>query len=93
MHTIRRHGNELGITPVAFAAHQAHWVRIGSCRIVYRRVDNDSQAEEVLVYGGTNGHDAAGDIGSLDAREVERSTPTRQRRRVSRSAIRALPCP
>jgi hypothetical protein len=82
-------GNVLGVTAVALASHQSHGIRVGTFTVVGRRVDDDPAADEAFVPAGAHCHHPAGHVGALDAREVDRASPTRQSRRVPRTAVGA----
>ncbi len=90
---LQRGDDELGVTAVAFAAHQAHRVGVGAVAVVERRVDHHAAADETRVAAGAHGLDPAGHVGALDAGKGDGPAPARARLRVAGAAVGAFAGP
>lgn len=93
VHALQRRRHVLGVSAVAFAPHQAHRVGVGARGVVDRGIDDHAPSYEAPRYAGPDGRDPAGYVGALDAREVDRAPPARQRLGVVRTPVGAFPGP
>src|SRR5664279_173019 len=89
----RVHGDVLGEPAIGLAAEEPHWGRVLVLGLVESGVDNHAAPHEIAAHALSYLDDNAGDISTLDARKIKRTSPACLRRGIFRQPIGSLACP
>src|SRR5680860_278052 len=89
----RIHGDVLGEPAISLAAEEPHRGRVLVLGLVESGVDHHTAAHELAAHALSYLDDNAGDISTLDARKIKRTSPACLRRGIFRQPIGSLACP